>query len=272
MNTIYFGDNLPILESLSEQMIDLIYIDPPFNTQSVQQMKRIKSQQGGERIGFGGKTYQDSIVSLMQYSDNYDEYLTFIGIRLEQAYRILKNTGSIFVHLDYRESHYVKILLDIIFGRDNFRNEIIWAYDYGGRGKTTWPKKHDVIFWYSKTDQYTFNYGEIDRIPYMAPGLVTPEKAERGKIPTDVWWHTIVPTNGKERTGYPNQKPLGILNRIIKVHSNPNDVVLDFFAGSGTTGIAANDNQRRFILIDNNPQAIQVMQRRFSGIDVAWKS
>lgn len=273
MNTIYFGDNLPILQAMPSEHVDLIYIDPPFNTGDNQVMRRIVSDRGdGNRTGFAGQSYTDRVISQMKYTDKYTDYLTFIGERLDQSWRILKNTGSLFVHLDYREVHYVKLLLDTIFNRDNFRNEIIWAYDYGGRGKTTWPKKHDTILWYTKSDTYTFNYDAIDRIPYLAPGLVTKEKAERGKVPTDVWWNTIVPTNGPERTGYPNQKPLAILNRIIKVHSNENDIVLDFFAGSGSTGQAALDNSRNIILIDNNPDAIQVMRKRFAAYEIAWKS
>ncbi len=272
MNTVYYGDNLPILQQMVSNSIDLIYIDPPFNTGKTQSMNRMKSIVGGARKGFSGKTYTDHIISQMQYSDTYIDYLDFIGTRLLESQRILKKTGSIFVHLDYREAHYVKILLDSIFGRDQFRNEIIWAYDYGGRGKTTWPKKHDTIFWYTKTDVYTFNYAAIDRIPYMAPGLVTKEKAALGKTPTDVWWNTIVPTNGTERTGYPNQKPLAILNRIINVHSNPGDIVLDFFAGSGSIGQAALDNDRVVILIDNNPDAIAVMRKRLANYAITWKS
>ena len=177
----------------------------------------------------------------------------------------LTDNGSLFFHIDYRESHYCKILLDEVFGRDSFINEIIWAYDFGGRSKRRWPAKHDTIFWYAKDPQnYIFNYEEIDRIPYMAPGLVGKEKAARGKTPTDVWWHTIVPTNGKEKTGYPSQKPLGILERIVKVHSNPGDLVVDFFAGSGTTGVAAANLGRRYWLCDSNPEAVAIARRRLA--------
>ena len=183
--------------------------------------------------------------------------------RIEAGLRCLAPAGSLFVHLDAREVHYVKIALDRLLGRDRFINEIIWAYDYGGRPKDRWPAKHDTILWYAMDpERYTFNYDAIDRIPYMAPDLVGPEKAARGKTPTDVWWHTIVPTNGKEKTGYPTQKPLGILRRLIAVHSNPGDTVLDFFAGSGTTGAAAAELGRGSILIDSSPDAIEVMRRR----------
>jgi site-specific DNA-methyltransferase (adenine-specific) len=186
--------------------------------------------------------------------------------RIEKALRCLTSNGSLFVHLDCREVHYIKVALDRLLGRDRFMNEIVWAYDYGGRPRHRWPSKHDTILWYAlKTDDYIFNFDEMDRIPYMAPGLVTPEKAERGKTPTDVWWHTIVPTNGREKTGYPTQKPLGVLNRVIKVHSRPEDVVLDFFAGSGTTGEAAARHGRGFVLIDNNPEAVNVAAARLAS-------
>ena len=185
--------------------------------------------------------------------------------RLQEAYRILTPDGSLFLHIDYREVHYVKVLLDQIFGRESFINELIWSYDYGGKPKNRWPAKHDNILWYAKDpEHYVFNYEAIDRIPYMAPDLVGPEKAERGKIPTDVWWMTIVPTNSREKTGYPTQKPLKLLNRIVQVHSNAGDTVLDFFAGSGTTGVAAANAQRKFILIDSSPDAIRVMAERLA--------
>lgn len=180
--------------------------------------------------------------------------------------------GSLYFHVDYREVHYCKILLDMIFGRDCFLNEIIWAYDYGGRPKNRWPPKHDNILLYVKdTSQYLFNYEEIERIPYMAPGLVGPKKAARGKLPTDTWWHTIVATNSKEKTGYPTQKPLGVLRRIVQASSPPGGLVMDFFAGSGTTGVAALELGRRFFLVDNNVAALEVMARRFDGVDgIAW--
>ena len=182
---------------------------------------------------------------------------------MEEAYRVLDDAGSLFFHIDYREVHYCKVMLDEIFGRESFLNEIIWAYDYGGRPKTRWPAKHDNILWYAKNPtDYTYNYEAIDRIPYMAPGLVGKEKAAKGKVPTDVWWHTIV--TGKEKTGYATQKPLDIIRRIVRVHSNPGNKVLDFFAGSGTLGEAANLEGRDFVLIDNSPEAVQVMSSRLS--------
>ena len=264
---IYFGDNLGIMRGLPEASFDLIYVDPPFNTGKTQARSRIQTVRdpNGDRDGFGGQRYRTVKVGTQAFADNFDDFLAFLEPRLEEAVRLLRPEGSFFLHLDYREVHYAKVILDGLFGRDNFMNEIIWAYDYGARRKKKWPAKHDNILWYAKNpNRYTFRFDDMDRIPYMAPGLVRPEKADLGKTPTDVWWHTIVPTNGQERTGYPTQKPLGILNRIIRIHSNPGDTVLDFFAGSGTTGEAAIRNGRNAILIDNNPQAMEVMARRLA--------
>jgi site-specific DNA-methyltransferase (adenine-specific) len=272
-NTIYFGDNLPILQKMASDSIDLIYIDPPFNTGKSQSRKQIKTvaDENGDRIGFQGRSYRTVEVGQKAYHDQFDDYLGFLKPRLKEAYRILKPDGSLYFHIDYREVHYCKILLDQIFGRESFLNEIIWAYDYGARTKKKWPPKHDNILWYAKDPtHYTFNVDEIERIPYMAPGLVGKEKAARGKLPTDTWWHTIVPTNGTEKTGYPTQKPLGIMRRIIQASSNEGDLVLDFFGGSGSTGAACLEYNRRFILIDNNPQSIQIMRKRFDGQPIEW--
>ncbi len=274
-NKIYLADNLEVLRSIPDNSVDLIYIDPPFNTGKRQERRRIKvvrDEEGGDRIGFQGKKYRTVELGTFGWDDAFDDFLSFLYPRLEEAYRVLKPDGSFFLHLDYREVHYCKVMLDGIFGRECFQNEIIWAYDYGGRSKRKWPAKHDNILWYTRHPrEYTFNYHEMERIPYMAPGLVGKEKAARGKTPTDVWWHTIVSPNGKEKTGYATQKPLGILRRIIKVHSNPGDLVLDFFAGSGTTGAAALELGRRFILIDKNPEALAVMARRFRGVsEIEW--
>jgi site-specific DNA-methyltransferase (adenine-specific) len=273
-NTIYFGDNLPILQSLPDESVNLVYIDPPFNTGKRQSRKQIKVEQddGGDRVGFGGNRYATTVIGQRAYRDAFDDYLGFLAPRLEQAYRVLKSDGALYFHIDYREVHYCKLLLDEIFGRDSFLNEIIWAYDFGGRSKTRWPAKHDNILYYVKNpDHYIFNREEVDRIPYMAPGLVGKEKAARGKFPTDTWWHTIVATNSKEKTGYPTQKPEGVLRRIVAASSSPGDTVLDFFAGSGTVGRVCLDLGRRFILVDNNPQAIEVMKKRFKGVDtITW--
>lgn len=269
---IHLGDNLTVLSGLPEACVDLIYIDPPFNTGKAQArtvLSTVRDEQG-DRTGFQGQRYRSERRSVMQYSDRFgDAFLDFLGPRLEHAYRVLAPHGSLFLHIDYREAHYCKVLLDGIFGsRACFQNEIVWAYDYGARSKSRWPAKHDTIFWYTKDPKrYTFNFEAMDRIPYMAPGLVGPEKAARGKTPTDVWWHTVVPTSGHEKTGYPTQKPLGILRRIVKIHSHPGDLVLDFFAGSGTTGAAALELGRRFMLVDSNPQAWATMQKRFAGVE-----
>lgn len=271
---IHFGDNLPILKSLPDSSFDLVYIDPPFNTGKRQARTRIKTvqdQAGGDRKGFGDRMYRTEAIGSASFADSFDDFCEFIVPRLEEAKRLLTPTGSFFFHIDYREVHYCKVLLDQIFGRTSFLNEIIWAYDYGGRSKNKWSAKHDNILWYAKDpNAYTFNFDEMDRIPYMAPGLVGPEKAAKGKTPTDVWWHTIVPTNGKERTGYPTQKPLGILNRILKVHSKPGDQVLDFFAGSGTTAEAASRLGRHCTLIDQNIESMQVLQERLKFADPTY--
>lgn len=273
-NQIYLGDNLPILQSMPAESVDLIYIDPPFNTGKTQVRTQIRTERSasGDRLGFQGQRYQTIKIGSKGYVDIFDDFLAFLSPRLEQAYRVLKPNGSLYFHIDYREVHYCKVLLDAIFGRASFLNEIIWAYDYGGKSRSKWPAKHDNILFYAKDpEDYTFNNEAIDREPYMAPGLVGPEKAARGKLPTDTWWHTIVTTNGTEKTGYPTQKPLGVINRILKASSNQGDLALDFFAGSGTLGEACLKLGRQFILIDNNPQAWEVMKKRFAAYpDIEW--
>ncbi|MBI5836135.1 MAG: site-specific DNA-methyltransferase [Candidatus Eisenbacteria bacterium] len=272
--TIHLADNLDVLRSLPAGSVDLIYIDPPFNTGKVQTRKQLKTVRSaeGDRTGFQGRRYQSVVMGTIRFSDLFDDYLAFLEPRLAEAHRVLAAHGSLYLHLDYREVHYCKVLLDAIFGRECFLNEIIWAYDYGGRPRHRWPPKHDNILLYARNpSQHVFNAEEIERIPYMAPGLVGPEKAARGKLPTDTWWHTIVPTNGPEKTGYPTQKPLGILRRVVQASSRPGGLVLDCFAGSGTTGAAALELGRRFLLVDNNPEALAVMARRFRGVpDIEW--
>jgi site-specific DNA-methyltransferase (adenine-specific) len=266
-NSINLADNLDFLREVPNAAVDLIYIDPPFNTGTQQSITRLKTvrDEGGDRTGFGGNRYRTERQGSTSYLDAFEDYMAFLAPRIDEARRVLANNGSIFLHVDQHESHYCKVLLDRVFGRKSFINEIIWSYDYGGRSKKKWPTKHDTIFWYAiDPANYTFNANAIDRIPYMAPGLVGKEKAARGKVPTDVWWQTIVPTSGKERTGYPTQKPLAILERIVKVHSNPGDMVMDFFAGSGTTGVAAARNDRLFVLVDSNPEAVQVAAQRLT--------
>ena len=275
MSKVIFADNLEVLSSLPDGGVDLIYVDPPFNTgrtQARRSIRTVRDEAGGDRVGFQGNRYRTVEVGSKAFSDSFDDYLSFLEPRFREARRALKSNGSFFLHVDYREVHYCKVLLDEVFGRESFINEIVWAYDYGARSKSRWPAKHDNILWYAKDpENYTFNYDDIDRIPYMAPGLVGPEKAARGKTPTDVWWHTIVPTNGKEKTGYPTQKPLGIVERVVRVHSNPGNLVLDFFAGSGTTGEAAAKLGRDFILVDNNPEAIRVMAKRLEWYGVEFE-
>ena len=269
-NSINLADNLDFLRNIEDGSVNLIYIDPPFNTGATQSMTSLKTVRDdeGDRIGFGGNRYRTERGESKSYLDSFDNYIGFLMSRMEEAKRVLAPNGSLFLHIDQRESHYCKVLLDQVFGRGSFMNEIIWSYDYGGRSKRKWPAKHDTIFWYAVDPKnYTFNADNIDRIPYMAPSLVGKEKAARGKIPTDVWWQTIVPTNGKERTGYPTQKPIAILDRIVKVHSNAGELVMDFFAGSGTTGVAAAKNDRRFVLVDANNEAVQIAAKRLNEYD-----
>ena len=265
---IYTGDNLPILRQFPSESFSLIYIDPPFNTGRDQTRKRLRTtrDESGNRVGYQGQRYKTTELGSSSFADTFSDYLEFLEPRLREAHRLLTGSGSFFFHIDYREVHYCKVLLDQIFGRESFINEIIWVYDYGARSKRRWSAKHDSILWYTKNpDNYVFHFDAIDRIPYMAPGLVGPEKAARGKTPTDVWWQTIVPTNGREKTGYPTQKPIAILNRIINVHSNPGDCVLDFFAGSGTTGEAAIRAGRSAVLVDQSPEALRVMEKRLAS-------
>lgn len=266
---IHRADNLKLLPTLPDESFHLIYIDPPFNTGRKQKRRRMRivRDPAGDRTGFHGQRYRTIKVAGASFTDLFDDYLAFLEPRLREAHRLLHPHGSLFLHLDFREVHYAKVLLDTLFGRESFMNEIIWAYDYGARSKTKWPAKHDNILWYAKDPKhYTYNYHAIDRIPYLAPKLVTPEKARRGKTPTDTWWNTIVSPTGKEKTGYPTQKPLAILERIIKVHSNPGDHVLDFFAGSGTTGHAAHKLNRHATLIDHSPAAIRTMTKRLAAM------
>ncbi|MCH7739958.1 MAG: site-specific DNA-methyltransferase [Chloroflexi bacterium] len=273
-NQIYFGDNLPLLKEMKAGAVHLIYIDPPFNTGKTQTMTQVRTvrSESGDRVGFKGRRYETVEVGTQKFGDLFDDYLGFLEPRLVEARRVLAETGSIYVHLDYREVHYCKVLMDSIFGRDCFLNEIIWAYDYGGRPRDRWPAKHDNILVYTRNlGMHVFDREAVERIPYMAPGLVSAGKAARGKLPTDTWWHTIVPTSGSERTGYPTQKPVGILKRVVAASSRPGDTVLDFFAGSGTTGEVCFELGRRFILIDESEQALAVMAKRFADrSDIDW--
>ena len=272
-NKLFEGDNLSVLKSMPDESVQLIYVDPPFNTGRKQErgLTTSKRTETGGSVGFKGQRYETVRERLLSYDDEFGDYWDFLEPRLREAWRVLDQTGTLYVHLDYREAHYAKVLLDSLFGRDCFLNEIIWAYDYGGKSKSRWPSKHDTILVYVKDPaRYYFNSEAVDREPYMAPGLVTPEKVAKGKLPTDVWWHTIVSPTGKEKTGYPTQKPEGILRRVVQASSREGDTVLDFFAGSGTTGAVAAALGRRFILVDQNPQSISIIRQRLDAAGVPF--
>ena len=270
VDVVVQGDNADVLAKLPDESFQLVYIDPPFNTGGRRDRRTLRTtsdpsgdEGAGDRTGFHGKRYTSVETGRMSYPDTFLDYAGFLAPRLEEARRLLTTSGTLYVHLDWREAHYCKVLLDDIFGRDCFLNEVIWAYDYGGRAKNRWPAKHDTILVYVKRmGDHLFDQDQITRIPYLAPSLVGAVKAARGKLPTDVWWHTIVPTAGKEKTGYPTQKPEGVLRRVLEPSSRPGDRVLDFFAGSGTTGAVAAALGRRFVLVDENPQAVEVMRAR----------
>jgi site-specific DNA-methyltransferase (adenine-specific) len=262
---VLHGDNLTAMRAMPDESFQLVYMDPPFNTgrrQERQQTTMVRSEDGS-RTGFQGHSYETVKGTLYGYDDSFEDYWEFLEPRLMEAHRLLRDTGTLYVHLDYREAHYAKVALDALFGRESFLNEIIWAYDYGAKSTRKWPTKHDTILVYVKNPKtYYFDSTAVDREPYMAPGLVTPEKVERGKLPTDVWWHTIVSPTGNEKTGYATQKPLGILRRIIQASSAEGDMVLDPFAGSGTTGAAAVELGRTVVLVDESPDAIAVIEQR----------
>ncbi len=262
---VLHGDNLTAMRAMPDETFQLVYMDPPFNTgrrQERQQTTMVRSEDGA-RTGFQGRSYDTVKGTLYGYDDAFEDYWEFLEPRLIEAHRLLRDSGTLYVHLDYREAHYAKVALDALFGREGFLNEIIWAYDYGAKSTRKWPTKHDTILVYVKNPKtYYFDSTAVDREPYMAPGLVTPEKVERGKLPTDVWWHTIVSPTGNEKTGYATQKPLGILRRIIQASSTEGDLVLDPFAGSGTTGAAAIELGRSIVLIDESPDAISVIEQR----------
>ncbi|MBV9578780.1 MAG: site-specific DNA-methyltransferase [Chloroflexi bacterium] len=274
---VILGDNLDVLHGLPDGSVDLIYVDPPFNTgkrQRLEQLKTVRDDLDGDRTGFQGQRYRTlRFGARLSFEDCFDDYLQFLEPRLVEFRRVLKTSGSLYMHLDAREVHYVKVLLDVIFGRACFLNEIIWAYDYGGRPRRRWPPKHDSILLYVRdAREYYFDPEAAERIPYMAPGLVGAEKAARGKRLTDTWWSTIVPTNSRERTGYPTQKPLAILRRIVATSCPRGGLVADFFAGSGTSGVAALAAERRALLVDNNPEAFEIMRRRLSSDGVVFET
>jgi site-specific DNA-methyltransferase (adenine-specific) len=270
---VIMGDNLTVAAHLPDGAFTLVYLDPPFNTgrsQARQTTTSVRSASGTIK-GFKGQQYERIRGDLMSYDDHFEDYWSFLEPRLAEAWRVLADDGTLYLHLDYREAHYAKVLLDALFGRECFLNEIIWAYDYGAKSKNRWPTKHDTILVYVKNPRgYYFNSEQVDREPYMAPGLVTAEKAARGKLPTDVWWHTIVSPTGREKTGYPTQKPEGVLRRIVQASSREGDWVLDFFAGSGTTGAVAAALGRRFVLVDQSEESIAVIRARLlkAGVEV----
>lgn len=272
-NLVVEGDNLEAIAELPDAAFTVVYLDPPFNTGRRQDRRgttSVRSATGGV-TGFKGQQYERIRGDLMSYDDRFEDYWSFLEPRLAEAWRLLAPDGTLYLHLDYREAHYAKVLLDALFGRDAFLNEIVWAYDYGAKARNRWPTKHDTILVYVRDPaRYHFDSTAVDREPYMAPGLVTPEKAARGKLPTDVWWHTIVSPTGREKTGYPTQKPLGILRRIIQASSREGDWVLDFFAGSGTTGVAAAELGRRFVLVDESADAVRVIRERLSAADIPF--
>jgi site-specific DNA-methyltransferase (adenine-specific) len=267
-DAILLGDNLDVLPRFADETFQLVYADPPFNTGRTQRRATVtaRADAGGDRRGFGGRRYRTRLLAESSYRDEFDDYLGFLEPRLREIRRLLTSTGTLYFHIDYREAHYCKLLLDDLFGRDAFLNEIVWAYDYGARPKRRWPAKHDTILVYVRDPgAHFFDAEEVEREPYMAPGLVTPEKAERGKLPTDVWWHTIVSPTGREKTGYPTQKPEGILRRIVAASSRPGDWCLDPFAGSGTLGAVARALGRRYVLVDSNVEAVDVARRRLGA-------
>ncbi len=269
---ILLGENLRLLPSFDDASFQLVYIDPPFNTGRAQVRKTLAvvGDEDGERTGFQGRRYRTRLLAESSYGDTFDDYLGFLAPRLEQAHRLLREDGTLYFHIDYREAHYCKLLLDEIFGREQFLNELIWAYDYGARARRRWPAKHDTILVYVKdVDAYYFDSQAVDREPYMAPGLVSAEKAALGKLPTDVWWHTIVPTRSAEKTGYPTQKPEGIVRRIVQASTRAGDWCLDFFAGSGTLGAVAAQLDRRYVLIDSSAEAVRVMRERLGTAGTA---
>jgi site-specific DNA-methyltransferase (adenine-specific) len=263
------GENLEVMRGLPGGLARLVYMDPPFNTGREQARPRLRTtaDPAGDRTGFGGRRYRTEREEAPGFADAFDDYVAFLAPRLEEARRLLASDGTLYVHLDYREAHYVKVALDGIFGRECFLNEIVWAYDYGAKPRRRWPAKHDTILVYVRDrDRYHFDAEAVEREPYMAPGLVTPEKAARGKLPTDVWWHTIVSPTGRERTGYPTQKPEGVLRRMVSASSRPGDLCLDPFAGSGTLGAVAAKLGRRYLLIDERPEAVAVMRERLAAL------
>ncbi len=258
LGTVIHAEALDAMRNMADGSFDMVYSDPPFGT-------------GQERVML--RKREGKVISKISYNDRYEDYLAFLRPHLEEMHRVLKATGTLYLHLDCRWSHYAKVMLDEVFGPECFLNEVIWAYDYGGRGKRCWPQKHDNVLVYVKTPgEHVFEWDAIDRIPYMAPGLQKdPARAASGKVPTDVWWMSIVGTQSKERNGYPTQKPVKLIERAILASCPQGGTVLDPFAGSGTTGQAALNLSRPFTLVDLSPWAIEVMQERFKDVPLVWR-
>lgn len=266
---ILHGDNLPLMQGFADGAFRMVYTDPPFNTgrDRTRRTMRVTADAEGDRTGFAGRRYRTELLERSSYRDSFDDYLGFLEPRLREIHRLLDAEGTLYLHLDQREAHYAKLLLDEIFGRGAFLNELVWAYDYGAKPRRRWPAKHDTILVYVRDPaRYFFDSDAVEREPYMAPGLVTAEKAARGKLPTDVWWHTIVSPTGREKTGYPTQKPVGIVRRMLQASTRPGDLVLDPFAGSGTLGAAAAELGRHHVLIDESAEAVAVMEKRLGGL------
>jgi site-specific DNA-methyltransferase (adenine-specific) len=264
---ILLGDNLPLLREVEDGSVQMVYADPPFNTGRTQARKTLATVAAadGDRTGFGGRRYATTLLSESSYRDAFEDYLGFLTPRLQEIRRVLAPEGTLYLHLDYREAHYAKLLLDELFGRECFLNELIWAYDYGAKPRSRWPQKHDTILVYVRDpERYHFDAEAVDREPYMAPGLVTAEQRERGKRPTSVIWHTIVSPTGREKTGYPTQKPEGLIRRFVQASSRAGDLCLDPFAGSGTLGVVAHKLGRRYLLMDSSPEAVAVMKARLA--------
>lgn len=271
-NKIFWGDNIQVMSHLLKTyrgQVDLIYIDPPFDSKA-DYKKKIKLR---------GKELQNdtSMLEEKQYTDMWsnDEYLQFMYERLVLMRELLKDTGSIYLHCDWHKSHHLRCIMDEIFGQDNFINEIAWCYGGGGAPKTKYPFKHDTLFWYAKTNSWTFNKqfrpyseGTLERGLTDVKGDY--ELNEEGAMLND-WWaekevQKILSPTAYENLKYPTQKPEGLLNRIILGHSNPNDLVFDCFMGSGTTMAVAQKLGRRFIGADINLGAIQTTTKRLRNI------
>lgn len=279
MNKIFWGDNLQVMSHLLKEFrgkIDLIYIDPPFDSKA-DYKKKIKMK--GKTVYGDTSSFEEK-----QYGDIWtnDEYLQFMYERLIMLKELLSDKGSIYLHCDWHKVHHLRLIMDEVFGPSNFRNEVIWWYLWGGRGKTQWNSKHDNILFYSKSDNWTFNYmdvldehnlmteGSKNRLNYK--GAMVTTKSENSEIPedkvlpSDTWYIATINAMAKEKENYPTQKPVDLLEKIIKASSNEADIVFDCFMGSGTTQAVAMKLGRRFIGADINLGAIQTTTKRLINI------